>query len=106
MRALLRASRSRRGRVGEILQQVGFDIEADDKRQVLGAQNLAQEIGADFLLHLQNPLLAAAGIDQNAQGQRQIGFGGEILDGLQVYRPRGFESRLSSDWESGRPSCL
>ena len=71
-------------RVGEVLQQVGIDIEADHERQVLGAQDLIQKIGPDFLLHLEHLPLAAAGIDQNAQGQGEVGFGGEILDGLRV----------------------
>src|SRR6185369_15855813 len=72
------------GRVGEILQQVGFDIETDHKRQIFGAQDLIQEIGPDFLLHLQNLSLAAAGIDQNSQGQGKVRFGGEILDCLRA----------------------
>jgi hypothetical protein len=41
-----------------------------------------QEVGPDLLFHPQHPLLAAAGIDQDAQGQRQVGLGGEVLDGL------------------------
>src|SRR4029077_19351977 len=47
-------------RVGEILQQIGIDVETDDKGLVFGPQNLAEEIGAYFLFHFQNALLAPA----------------------------------------------
>ena len=41
-----------------------------------------QELDAGLLLDGQHALLAGTGVDQQAQGQRLVGIGGEILDGL------------------------
>ena len=70
--------------VCKVLQQVNVDIKADDKCQVFIAQDLVEKFPANFLLHVEHAHLAAAGIDQNAQGQGKIGFSGEVLDGLRL----------------------
>ena len=69
---------------GVILHQFGFDVEVDYERFVLVGENLAQECSADFLFHVEDSELAAGGINENAKGERQIRFGGEVLDGLRL----------------------
>jgi hypothetical protein len=49
-----------------------------------GRSVLSRNERAHFFFHIQHAHLAAAGIDQNAEGQRQIGFRLEILDGLRL----------------------
>ena len=51
---------------GEILQQVDRDIEADDEGLVFVGQNLAKKRAANFLLHVDDVALAAAGVDHDA----------------------------------------
>src|ERR1039458_7425791 len=69
-------------RTGEILQQVDINVKADDEGLVLGAQSALEERASDRLFHVEDALLAAAGVDENAEGQREIGFGLEVFDGL------------------------
>ena len=52
------------------------------KASSLSRQDLLQERPANFFLHVEDALLAAAGVDQDAERERQIRFGGEVLDGL------------------------
>ena len=67
---------------GEVLQKIDVHIEADYEGFVLFTQDFAEEVAADFLFHIEHARLAAAGVDQDAEGEREIGFGGEIFDGL------------------------
>ena len=57
----------------------------------LGRSDVLEERRANFFLHVEDAHLAAAGIDQDAEGQRQIGFGLEILDGLRLAIFEDFE---------------
>src|SRR3984957_5642483 len=66
----------------EILQQRRIDVEVDYERLVLVGQNLFKKRPAYFLLHVQHPQLASAGVDKYPQSQGQIRFRGEVLDGL------------------------
>ena len=66
-------------RIGEILQQVDVNVEADDKGFIPWPQRVLKERGSDFFLHIENAHLAAAGINKDAESQRKIGFGFEIL---------------------------
>src|SRR5580700_6872867 len=70
--------------IGEILQQVYVAIEADDEGFVVVAQNLFQKCAADFFLHVEDALLAAAGINEDSERERQIRFRSEVLDGLRL----------------------
>src|SRR5258708_17103408 len=71
-------------RTGEILLKLDIGAEADDKRLVLGAQRALEEGTSDFFFHIQDAQLAIAGIDENAESQREIGFGPEIFNGLEL----------------------
>ena len=52
------------------------------KASSLGRSVFSRNEAANFLFHFEHAQLAIAGIDENAEGQRQIGFGLEIFDGL------------------------
>src|ERR1700733_15715337 len=69
-------------RVREILQKIDVDVEADDKGFILRAHDIFQERRAHFLFHVKHALLAPAGIDEDTERQRKIGFGLEVFDGL------------------------
>ena len=69
---------------GVVLYQFGVDVEVDDVGFVFVGENLAEECAADFLLHVEHSELAAGGINEDAEGQRQIRFGGEVFDGLRL----------------------
>src|ERR1019366_4121143 len=69
--------------LSEILQQLHLVIEVDNERLVfVFAQYVFKERVAGGALRVDNGALAAAGIHQQPEGQRQIGFAGEIADDL------------------------
>ena len=55
-------------------QQIGVTVEADHHGQIAFAQHAIQEANRRVLLGAQRARLAAAGIDQQAQGDGQIGL--------------------------------
>ena len=55
-------------RTGEILQKGNVHVEADDEGLVFGAQRVLEERTSNFLFHIENAHLAAAGIDEDAEG--------------------------------------
>ncbi len=65
---------------GVVGKKIDVDIEGDEKSFIFGTQNAAEKSGAGLLLQRQDVLLAAAGIEQDAQRQRLIVLGGEVLD--------------------------
>ena len=69
---------------GEILQQTGIDVEVDDEGFIFVGQDLFQERATDFLLHVENSQLTAAGVDQDSERERQVGLGGKIFHGLRL----------------------
>src|SRR5262249_21656058 len=69
---------------GEILQQFGLHVEAEHKCQVLLAQNLTEEFASDLFLHIEDIGLTAAGVDQDAEGQRKVRFCSKILNRLRL----------------------
>src|ERR1039458_3983069 len=69
--------------LSEILQQLHLVIEVDNERLVfVFAQYVFKERVAGGALRVDNVALAAAGIHQQPEGQRQIRFAGEIADDL------------------------
>ena len=91
--------------VGQIAHHLGGAVEAHQHQPVLARTHHALD-EPDRRLLLEAELLAnaVARIDQHGQPQRQIGFGGELLDGLRllvlddveiVFRQIGDETGLS-----------
>src|SRR5262245_984378 len=70
------------GGTGEILQQLDIHVKVDKERQILLTQHFLQKHTAHLLFHGQDPGLAPTGVQQDAEGERQITFGGEELDRL------------------------
>ena len=54
------------------------------KASSLGRRMLSRNERSDLLFHIEDAHLAAAGIDQDAQRKREIGFGLEVFDGLRL----------------------
>jgi hypothetical protein len=67
---------------GVVLQQFGFFAEADEEGFVLLTQDLGEELGGGIALDIDQVPLAAADVHQEADGEREVGFPGEILDDL------------------------
>ena len=65
-----------------ILHQRRVDVEVNHVGLVLVGENLAEKRTADFFLHVEHSHLAAGRIDEDAEGERQVRFGGEVFDGL------------------------
>ncbi len=71
--------------VGEVLQQVHVHVEGEQKGFVLFAQDLLEELAARLLLQGKHALLAARGVEQNAQRQRLVGLGHKALERLRHF---------------------
>ena len=71
-------------RSGEILHEINVDVETDDERLVFGTQGALEKRASHFLFHVENVHLAAAGIDEDPKGEREVGFGLEIFNGLML----------------------
>src|SRR5215469_6697554 len=69
--------------VGEILRHLGSDIEADDESSVFArVDRLVEKLDGGFLLELEAVAHRVAGVDQQADLKRKIGFRGEAADFL------------------------
>ena len=72
-------------RAGKILQKFYFEVKVNDKREVfLGPKDLAEELLAGVPLLRQDAAGAAAGVDQQPDGQRQVALLREVPDGLRT----------------------
>src|SRR6185369_12577765 len=72
------------GAAGIVLEQFALFAEADQEGDVLLTEDLAEELVGGAALDIDQVLLAAADVDKEADGQGQVGFSGEILDGLRL----------------------
>ena len=71
------------GVVGEILRDFRSHVEAHHKRLiVVGTNRLVQKLNGGFLFELEPVAHGIAGVDEQADLQRQVGFGVEAADGL------------------------
>src|ERR1700686_864477 len=71
-------------RICKILQQRDVNIETNYKRLIILAQSTFEKRSSDFLFHIEHALLAAAGVDEHAQSQRQIRLRFEIFNYLRL----------------------
>ncbi len=69
---------------GEILQKIDVHVEADQESQILLAKHRTDELSGNFLLGGKHARFAAAGIHQQAQGERLNGVSLVVLDGLRL----------------------
>src|SRR5664279_4861289 len=72
-------------RRGQVLQEFNVPIEMDDESLVLvfAHQVFQKGVAGDALL-LQDPPLTHAGVHQQAKGEREIGFLGEVANRLRT----------------------
>jgi hypothetical protein len=70
-------------RGGEVLEEFDFVIEVDEEGFVfVFAEDVVEEGSAGGAFLIENAALAEAGVDEEAKGKREIGFFGEVGDGL------------------------
>ncbi len=67
---------------GVVGGEVYVDVEGDEEGEVAGGEDGFEEGDGVLLLGGEDALLAAAGVEQDADGEREIFFLGEGLDGL------------------------
>ena len=71
------------GVVGEILRDFRSDVKTHDKRLIVVRTNgLVQKLDGRFLFELEAVAHGVAGVDEQADLQRQIGFGVEAANFL------------------------
>src|SRR5439155_534535 len=71
------------GVVSEILRDLGGGVEADDEGLVITwADDLVQKLDSGLLLELKAVANGVAGIDEQANPQREVGLAAEIHDGF------------------------
>ena len=70
-------------RGGEILEEFDFVVEVNDKGLVFVlAEDAIEERAAGGAFLVEEAELAEAGVDEEAEGEREVGLFGEIGDGL------------------------
>ena len=70
-------------RGSEVLEEFDFVIEVDEEGFVfVFAEDMVEERAAGGTFLIEDAALAEAGVDEEAEGEREIGFFGEIGDGL------------------------
>jgi len=67
--------------VGEVLGDVGFDVEALDEGAVVTVEDLEEELDGRVLLELEALADGAGGVEHDADAQGEIGLLGEAEDG-------------------------
>ena len=72
------------GAVGVVGEEVDVNVEGDEEGLVLGGEDVFEELGAGLLLEGEDVDLASAGVEENADGEGEIFFLGEVLGLLQV----------------------
>jgi len=72
-------------RSGEVLKEFDFVIEMDEEGFVfVFAEDVIEERAAGGAFLIKDAALAEAGVHEEAEGEREIGFLGEIGDGLRL----------------------
>jgi len=67
--------------VGEVLGDVGFDVEAFDEGAVVAVEDLEEELNGGVLLELEALANGAGGVEHDADAQGEVGLLGEAEDG-------------------------
>ena len=72
------------GAVGVVGEEVDVDVEGDEEGFVLGGEDVFEELGAGLLLEGEDVHLAAGGVEEDADGEREVLFLGEVLGLLEA----------------------
>ena len=89
--------------VGVVGEQVYVDVKGDEEGFVFGGEDVAEEGGAGFLLKGKDVLLAAAGIEQDADGEGKVFLLREVLEGLEL---AVFKEAAVAVFEAGDETAL
>ena len=73
------------GAVGVVGEQVYVDVEGDEEGLILGLEDFLEEAGSGLLLQGEDVGLGAGGVEQDADGEGEIFFLGEVLDRLRRF---------------------
>ena len=73
------------GAVGVVGEEVDVDVEGDEEGLVLGGEDVFEELGAGLLLEGEDVHLAAAGVEEDADGEGEIFLLGEVLGLLKLF---------------------
>jgi hypothetical protein len=96
------------GAVGVVGEKVDVNVEGDEEGFVFGGEDVFEELGAGLLLEGEDVALAAAGVEEDADGEWKIFFLGEVLgllrslvfeDAAVVFMEVGDEAALVADGE-------
>ena len=68
--------------VGEVLGDVGLDVEAFDEGAVVAVEDLEEELDGGVLLELEALADGAAGVEHDADAEGKIGLLREVEDGF------------------------
>jgi hypothetical protein len=68
--------------VGVVGEEVDVDVEGDEEGDVFRGEDVFEEARGGLLLEEEDALLAAAGVEEEADGEREVFLLGEGLDGL------------------------
>src|SRR6202000_3272729 len=68
--------------VGVVGEKVDVNVEGDEEGFVFGGEDVFEELGSGGLFEGEDVLLAAAGVEEDADGEGEIFFLGEVFGGL------------------------
>ena len=71
------------GAVGVVGEEIDVNVEGDEEGLVLGGDDVLEELGSGLLLEGQDAYLAAAGVEEDADGEGEVLLLGEVLGGLE-----------------------
>ena len=71
------------GAVGVVGEQGDVDIKGDEESFVLGGEDVFEEFGSGLLFERKDILLAAAGVEEDADGEGEVLLLSEVLGGLE-----------------------
>ena len=96
------------GAVGVVGEEVDVNVEGDEEGFVFGGEDVFEELGSGLLLEGEDVDLAAAGVEEDADGEGEIFFLGKVLglledlvleDAAVVFVEVGDEAALVADGE-------
>ena len=70
--------------VGVVREEVDVDVEGDEEGEVFRREDVFEEADGGLLFDGKDALLAAAGVEQEADGEREVFLLGEGFDGLRL----------------------
>ena len=73
------------GVVGVVREEIDVDVEGDEECLVLGGEDVLEELCSRLLLEGKYVHLAAAGVEEDADGEGEVFFLGEVFGLLKIF---------------------